>query len=115
MLLFGIIRKDQLLHSSLIKKRLQRRCFPVKFAKLLRTPFFKNASGDCFCYFLNSNLKTLITIGNATATVSRLFWFLNFFALTLNQGFRTCLQSEKSLAMVTKFIKIHKEIPKATK
>ena len=25
---------------SFIKKRLQHRCFPVKFAKLLRTPFF---------------------------------------------------------------------------
>ena len=24
------------------KKRLQHKCFPVKFAKLLRTPFFKN-------------------------------------------------------------------------
>ena len=25
---------------KVIKKRLQRRCFPVKFAKFLKTPFF---------------------------------------------------------------------------
>ena len=27
-------------HGSLLKKRLQHRCFPVKFTKFLRTPFF---------------------------------------------------------------------------
>ena len=27
--------------TSLLKKRLQHRCFPVSFAKILRTPFFK--------------------------------------------------------------------------
>ena len=26
--------------ATLLKKRLQHRCFPVKFAKFLRTPFF---------------------------------------------------------------------------
>ena len=28
--------------ASLLKKRLQHRCFPVKFVKLLRTPISKN-------------------------------------------------------------------------
>ena len=27
------------IYSNFIKKRLQHRCFPVKFAKFLRTPF----------------------------------------------------------------------------
>ena len=33
-----------LIHSvkNFVKKRLQHRCFPVKFAKLLRTPILKN-------------------------------------------------------------------------
>ena len=31
-----------------IKKRLQHRCFPVKFAKFLRTRFLQNTSGGCF-------------------------------------------------------------------
>ena len=30
--------------QALIKKRLQRRCFPVKFAKFLRAPILKNMS-----------------------------------------------------------------------
>ena len=34
---------------NFIKKRLQRSCFPVKFAKFLRTPVLQNTSGGCFC------------------------------------------------------------------
>ena len=34
---------------TLVKKSLQHRCFPVNFAKFLRTPFLKNTSGGCFC------------------------------------------------------------------
>ena len=30
-------------------KRLQHRCFPVKFLKFLGTFFLQNVSGDCFC------------------------------------------------------------------
>ena len=31
--------------ATLLKKRLWRRCFPVNFAKFLRTPFLRNTSG----------------------------------------------------------------------
>ena len=31
--------------ATLLKKRLWHSCFPVKFAKFLRTPFLQNASG----------------------------------------------------------------------
>ena len=34
--------------ATLLKKRPWHRCFPVNFAKLLRTPFLQNASGGCF-------------------------------------------------------------------
>ena len=34
--------------ATLLKKRLQRRCFLVKFAKLLRTPFLQDTFGGCF-------------------------------------------------------------------
>ena len=34
---------------TLLKKRLWYRCFPVNFAKFLRTPFLQNTSGGCFC------------------------------------------------------------------
>ena len=39
----------------LLEKRLQHRCFPVKFAKLLRTPFFQNTCGDYFWRFTKEN------------------------------------------------------------
>ena len=35
---------------QLHNKRLQHRCFPMKFVKFLRTPFLKNTSGNCFCF-----------------------------------------------------------------
>ena len=39
--------------ATLLKKRLWRRCFPVNFAKYLRTPFLQNTSqDDSFCLFL---------------------------------------------------------------
>ena len=37
--------------ATLLKKRRWHMCFPVNFAKFLRTPFLKNASGCCFCLF----------------------------------------------------------------
>ena len=35
--------------STLLKKSLWHRCFPVNYAKFLRTPFLQNSSGGCFC------------------------------------------------------------------
>ena len=32
--------------ATLLKKRLYHRCFPVNFAKFLRTSFLQNTSGD---------------------------------------------------------------------
>ena len=37
------------LNITLLKKRLWYRCFPVTFAKFLRTPFFIEHLGGCFC------------------------------------------------------------------
>ena len=34
--------------ATLLKKRLWHRCFPVNFAKFLRTPFLQNTSGKLF-------------------------------------------------------------------
>ena len=34
--------------ATSLKKRLWYRCFPVNFAKFLRTPLFNNTSGGCF-------------------------------------------------------------------
>ena len=34
---------------NFIKKRLWHRCFPMNFAKFLRTPIYRAPLGDCFC------------------------------------------------------------------
>ena len=34
--------------AALLKKRLWHRCFPVNFAKFLRTPFYRILPDDCF-------------------------------------------------------------------
>ena len=35
--------------ATLLKKRPWHRCFPVSFAKFLRTPFYRRPLDDCFC------------------------------------------------------------------
>ena len=52
---------------NFIRKRLQQRCFPVKFAKFLRTPF------------LTKHLWWLLP--NFSLTNSTAFWFLHYFML----------------------------------
>ena len=44
----SFLLKLQASGSTLLKKRLWHRCFPVNFAKCLRTLFLKNTSGGCF-------------------------------------------------------------------
>ena len=76
-----------------IKKRLRHRCFPVKFAKFLRTPFLHNTSGGCFWKYLMNSLFIafennewcyfVVRIGSP-ASISffcafRFFLFLSFF------------------------------------
>ena len=39
--------------SSFLKKKLWHRCFPVNFAKFLRTPFLQKTSGRLLLFFLN--------------------------------------------------------------
>ena len=45
----------------LLKMRLWHRCFPVNFAKFLRTFFLQNTSGGCFCIQVSPRLKSSIT------------------------------------------------------
>ena len=43
-----------------LKKNLWQRCFLVNFAKFLRTPFYRTLLGDCFCFFTQYYLHSLI-------------------------------------------------------
>ena len=53
------IRQYQARPATLLKTRLWHRCFPVNFAKFLRTPFLQNTSSGCFCsmYTVNKKMK----------------------------------------------------------
>ena len=55
--------------QQLYEKRLWHRCFPVNFAKFLRTHFLKNISVGCFCY-LRTILAHLATISECIAARS---------------------------------------------
>ena len=44
--------KKYLRPATLLKKRLWQRCFPVNFAKFLRTPFLQNTSGRLLLCFM---------------------------------------------------------------
>ena len=45
--------------ATLLKKRLQHRCFPVNFAKFLRTPFLRNTSGRLLLFVLTPRKFTI--------------------------------------------------------
>ena len=52
----------QAVPETLLKKRLWCRCFPVNFAKFLRTPFFyRTPPDDCFCISISYNGSTTLT------------------------------------------------------
>ena len=60
--------------SFLLKKRPWHRCFPLNFAKFLRTPFLQSTSGGCFCKFLNKilyNLKNQLKENVETSILSQ--------------------------------------------
>ena len=48
--------------TTLLKKRLRQRCFPVNFAKFLRTPFLQNTSGRLLLYVSVWCLSSLIDV-----------------------------------------------------
>ena len=43
--------------STLLKRRLWHKCFPVNFVKFLRTSFLYKTSGGCFCILKDFQIK----------------------------------------------------------
>ena len=70
--------------STLLKKRLWHRCFPVNVEKFLKTPFLQNTSGRLLLY-LYGDLQTILRFHKNKYTVSsqlqyprwRTFWCEN--------------------------------------
>ena len=86
--------------ATLLKKRLWHRCFPVNFAKFLRTPFLQNTSGRLLLkaiFFLWTELlenlllaKYLISV---TLTLHFVGWSLD---ISWNHENENCGTSKKS-------------------
>ena len=73
------------LRDSFLKKTLWHRCFPVNFAKFLRTPFLQNTSGDCFqkykrqrslCVNLSRKTKNSLStkLDDKQVSDNKMFW-----------------------------------------
>ena len=48
---------------TLLKKSLWHRCFPVNFAKFLRTPFLQNTSGRLLLFLFRESKSTVVYFG----------------------------------------------------
>ena len=79
-----------------MKKRLQRRCFPVNIANFLSKFYLKNTTGGCFCT-LNSPAIWLYKSGNWWNIFS-IKYFMSllcissfFFAISFAEVIKTCL------------------------
>ena len=57
-----VFYEKRLRPATLFKKRLWHRCFPVNFAKLLRTSFLQNTSGQLFLFLIASPTKYRILL-----------------------------------------------------
>ena len=74
---FAKFRKD-LRPATLLKKRLWHRCFPVNFAKFLRTPFLQNTSGRLLLallrhkYSVYTQVKYLLTLQLGLCSASQI-------------------------------------------
>ena len=77
----------QSLFFDLLKKRLWHRCFPVNFAKFLRTPFLQNTSGLLLLYKKQSpltfNIYWTLQIIKLNKKMKLLFLFNIYFHVNL--------------------------------
>ena len=99
---------------NFIKKRLQHRCFSVKFAKSLRASFLQNTSGGCLWKYLMKSLLIAYENDGSCHCVVRIgspalisfycvcfvsfYFFLFFFNFFVD--FTTCLGIEVSLSIL---------------
>ena len=77
----GVPKNQQFYHKwvllktcNFIKKRLQNRCFYVKFAKFLGISLFTEHLGGCFCLFWNKNVKMKKYVHKNIFTGKRQWW-----------------------------------------
>ena len=86
--------------STLVKKRLWHRCFPVNFAKVLRTPFLQNTSRRLLLNWVHPYLQLSINIfsmnkipGKYCVVEICFFWDISF------NSFHLCLKHSTSASV----------------
>ena len=63
--------------TTLLKKRLWHRCFPINFVKFLRTPFLQNTSGRLLLHVLKKYL--LCTLSRSSLVQTSHYYLLYYF------------------------------------
>ena len=71
----GVLKAANLTLTTLLKKRLWHRCFPVKFVKFSRIYFLLNASGGCFWNYLFSTFFSFEILKVALPPSKKCFLF----------------------------------------
>ena len=98
---------------NFLKKRLQHKGLPVKFAKFLRTPFLQNTSGGCFWKYLmnslfiafenNEQCHFVVRIGSPALVSFYCVCFVSFYFFLFSYffvDFTTCLGIKVSLSIL---------------
>ena len=65
----GVLRNFNRPAATLLKKRLWHRCFPVNFARFLRTPFLQKTSGRQLL-FKSSKFNLTYNVNNIFGTTA---------------------------------------------
>ena len=89
--------------ATLLKKRLWHRCFPVNFAKFLRTPFLQSTSGHCFWIAPDGKIPFSRLKSNEIKTFSEVIVILDFHWIS---SFYLLLKDWYIFFEVTAFVKI---------
>ena len=87
--------------ATLLKKRLRHKCFPVNFAKFLRTLFILNSYGGCFFQFsLDSRRRWWKYISELV-----MIWFITAFLLLV--GTFVFIFGEQELSIASRRLLSH--------
>ena len=100
---------------NFIKKRLQHRCFPVKFVKFLRTPTLKNICERLLTTFFETITRSMRFFGkfcnNCFKSFLRASSILNIFCVQQNEQLQTLVLFSSLVTIVICFIIVNHEKP----
>ena len=87
--------------ATLLKNRLWHRCFPVNFAKFLRTPFLKNTPVGNFWVSQYTDLQSHFRSANYTACIRRRNLFIYLYAIFYGE-----VKNNNTMLKILPFIRV---------